>query len=54
MVFHILIVDYCFKSQRIPVYATSERRVIEERDGEKITTKRIFAHERFREYKQYI
>lgn len=48
------IVDYCFKSQRIPVYATSERRVIEERDGEKITTKRIFAHERFREYKQYI
>lgn len=47
------IVDYCFKSGFIPVYATSVRRVIEEKDGDSILTKRIFKHEGFRKYIRY-
>lgn len=46
-------VDFCFKNDLIPVYAISKRHVVEDRDGEIITTNRIFSHEIFREYRQY-
>ena len=47
------IVDYCFKSNLIPIYATSKRQVIEEIQGDKIITNRTFKHEGFRKYIRY-
>lgn len=47
------IVDFCFKAGRIPIYSTSNRRVKEIKEGEKILTKRIFKHETFRRYVRY-
>lgn len=47
------IVDYCFKSNLIPIYATSKRQVIEESQGDKIITNRTFKHEGFRKYIRY-
>ena len=47
------IVDYCFKNNLIPVYATSIRRVEETRQGEKVITNRVFVHEGYRRYIRY-
>lgn len=47
------IVDYCFKSDLIPVYATSIRRVEETREGERVLTNRVFVHEGYRQYIRY-
>lgn len=47
------IVDYCFKSQLIPIYATSKRQVVEEIQEDKTITNRTFKHEGFREYIRY-
>ena len=47
------IVDYCFKSDLIHVYATSIRRVEETREGEKVLTNRVFVHEGYRRYIRY-
>lgn len=33
-----------------PIYATTERKVIETRDGDKVSSKKIFEHVRFRFY----
>lgn len=47
------IVDYCFKSNLIPVYATSIRRVEETREGDRVLTNRVFVHEGYRQYIRY-
>ena len=47
------IVDYCFKSQLIPIYDTSKRQVVEEIQEDKTITNRTFKHEGFREYIRY-
>lgn len=47
------IVDYCFKNNLIPVYATSVRRVEEIREGNKVLTNRVFVHEGYRKYIRY-
>ena len=47
------IVDYCFKNNLIPVYATSVRRVEEIREGDKVLTNRVFVHEGYRKYIRY-
>lgn len=48
------IVDYCFKNNLIPIYATSKRQVSEHKECEKIITNRIFSHISFRKYERYI
>lgn len=47
------IVDYCFKNNLIPVYATSLRRVDEIRQGDRVITNRVFVHEGYRKYIRY-
>ncbi|WP_455542955.1 CRISPR-associated protein Csx20 [Intestinibacter sp.] len=47
------IVDYCFKNNLVPVYATSVRRVEETRNGNEVLTNRIFVHEGYRKYISY-
>lgn len=47
------IVDYCFKKNLIPIYATSKRQVIETIVGDKTVTNRVFKHEGFRRYIRY-
>lgn len=47
------IVDYCFKNNLIPVYATSIRRVEESRKGEEVITNRVFVHQGYRKYIRY-
>ena len=47
------IVDYCFKNNLIPVYATSVRRVEEIGEGDKVLTNRVFVHEGYRKYIRY-
>lgn len=47
------IVDYCFKNDLIPIYATSKRKVEEYRNGEEIITNRVFLHQGFRNYERY-
>lgn len=45
------VVDWCFKFQRIPIFAFAERRVIEEQTGSKeIIKKSVFVHRRFARY----
>ncbi len=48
------IVDYCFKTGRLPLYATSERKYVEQvlKDGS-IERKHIFRHVIFRRYKRW-
>lgn len=45
-------VSWAFSKGLIPIYATTERKVGESRDGEKISTKRVFEHVRFRFYEK--
>lgn len=47
------VVSYCLQNSLIPVYATSKRSVIEEIDGDKVITHRIFEHVCFRRYISY-
>lgn len=47
------IVDFCFKHDRIPIYATSTRKVEETKVDNRIITKRVFIHENFRKYLRY-
>ncbi len=44
------IVNYCISEGLIPVYATTKRKVIEEKVGEKIKFSREFEHVMFRKY----
>ena len=46
-------VDYCFKTGRIPVYAATKRVVQEHKNGDKITSKRVFEHTCFRRYQRF-
>lgn len=43
-------VGWAFSKGLIPLYATTTRKVIKTREGEKISTKRVFEHVRFRHY----
>ncbi|WP_427338319.1 CRISPR-associated protein Csx20 [Caloranaerobacter sp. DY30410] len=47
------IVDFCFKYNRIPIYATTARKVEETKVDNKVVTKRVFVHENFRKYLRY-
>ncbi|RKD31292.1 hypothetical protein BET03_03935 [Thermohalobacter berrensis] len=47
------IVDYCFKKNRIPIYATSKRDVEEKVIGNKVVTNRVFKHVNFRRYEKF-
>ncbi|KGG79641.1 CRISPR-associated protein Csx20 [Caloranaerobacter azorensis] len=47
------IVDFCFKYNRIPIYATTARKVEETKVDNKVITKRVFVHENFRKYLRY-
>jgi len=44
------IVDFCISRDVIPVYATTERKVVEEKVGETIKLSREFEHVQFRKY----
>lgn len=46
------LVNSCFNLNRIPIYATSKRSVKEEKEGNKIITKRVFEHVGFRKYRR--
>lgn len=43
-------VRWAFSKGLIPIYATTERKAVEIRDGEKVINKRVFEHVRFRFY----
>lgn len=45
-----LVVNYCLKQGLIPVYATTQRRVVEEVAGDGVKTHRAFKYVRFRKY----
>lgn len=46
-------VDFCFANDRIPIYSTTKRDIIEEKDDdESIIIKKSFSHERFRLYEK--
>ena len=48
------IVDFCFKNNKIPIYATSRRKAIEQnRTNGMVEFKRTFEHVNFRVYEQY-
>ena len=48
------IVDFCFKNNRIPIYATSQRLAVEKHKScDAVEIKRIFEHVNFRVYEQY-
>lgn len=47
------IVDYCFKNGRVPIYATTNRKVEEKRENGTIKINRVFKHENFRKYMLY-
>lgn len=48
------LVDYCLKTGLIPVYATSKRTVLEEKDEHGVTKKvSIFKHVEFRRFKYF-
>lgn len=47
-----IIVDYCISKRIIPIYATTQRKVTEEKSGEVIKISREFEHVMFRKYQQ--
>lgn len=47
------VVDYCFKSGRVPIYATTNREVEEKVEDGVTKTSRIFKHVNFRKYVSY-
>lgn len=47
------IVDYCFKSDRIPIYATTKRETNEMLENGAVIVSRIFKHINFRNYQKY-
>ncbi len=44
------IVSYCISKDIIPVYATTNRRIVEEKNGERVRISREFEHVKFRKY----
>jgi CRISPR-associated Csx2 family protein len=44
------LVNYCISKAIIPVYATTNRKVVEEKIGEKVKNSREFEHMKFRKY----
>ncbi|NLV89796.1 MAG: TIGR02221 family CRISPR-associated protein [Tissierellia bacterium] len=48
-----LIVDYCLAKGIIPIYATTERKAVEENYGDQIKISRVFEHVMFRKYQTY-
>lgn len=49
----VAIVNICFNENRIPIYSTTERKVKEIRNNNKVKTIRIFEHKQFRKYIHY-
>lgn len=47
----MMVVSHCMKRNLIPVYATTNRKVIEEKQGDKVVSVRQFEHVDFRRYK---
>ncbi|MBS4534149.1 hypothetical protein GOQ29_00795 [Clostridium sp. D2Q-14] len=47
------LVDFCFSTNRVPIYSSSKRRVLENKEGEKVYSKRIFEHVKFKKYIKY-
>jgi hypothetical protein len=45
-------IQFAYKLGMLPVYATTQRRAVESRDGDKIVTTRVFEHVRFRIYER--
>ncbi len=48
----LVMVQYAYRLELTPVYATTERRAAEKVSGETVTTTRIFKHVRFRKYER--
>lgn len=44
------VVSYCIDKDLIPIYSTTERKVIEEATNDGVKTRRVFKHVRFRQY----
>lgn len=44
------VVSYCIDKDLIPIYSTTERKVIEEAANDGVKTQRVFKHVRFRQY----
>lgn len=44
------LVRWAFAKGLRPIYATTERKVVENRDGDKVNSKKVFKHVRFRFY----
>lgn len=47
------IVDYCIKSNRIPIYSTTKREVEEHTKDGSVEIKKVFRHVNFRKYVPY-
>lgn len=47
------VVEYCFERKLRPIYSTTERKVVEEVQGDKVIAKRVFSHVTFRSYLRY-
>jgi hypothetical protein len=47
------LVDFCFKNERIPIYATTKRCVEEKKIEDRTIINRVFKHVNFRKYKRY-
>lgn len=47
------IVDFCFQTDRIPIYATTKRVIEEKKAGDQVIVKRVFKHQNFRKYIRY-
>lgn len=47
------LVDYCFKVNRIPIYATTGRQVVEKVQNGVTISNRVFKHVNFRKYVKY-
>ena len=46
----MFVVDFCMSRDIIPVYATTERKVVEKKTGETVKLSREFEHVQFRKY----
>lgn len=44
------VVNHCISKDIIPVYATTSRKIVEEKIGEKVRISREFEHVKFRKY----
>lgn len=49
----LMVVEYCLANGLKPIYATTERIVKEEKEGDRVVTSREFQHVMFREYRRW-